>query len=58
MSIYTTDTCFGCHARIDRELGTYYCLQCIDRQTAEANAERQAFDDFHAYADKVAKITR
>lgn len=47
----------GCEARIPKgELGfAYYCEACIEKQLEAHRQERQAFDDFHKYADQIAK---
>lgn len=52
-----TATCFGCGDPVADEPGTYYCPACVVGQLAEAARERQAFDNFHAYADEVARRT-
>lgn len=51
MPIFTTDECFGCEAPIEPAAGNFYCGPCVVKQEAEEEAERKAFDQFHAFAD-------
>jgi hypothetical protein len=49
-------SCCGCGARVVPELpGVYYCDACVAEQLREHAAERRAFEEFHAFADAVAR---
>lgn len=54
----TTPICFGCGAPVEDAPGVYYCPACVRDQQERHAAEMRAFDDFHAFADRVAKVTR
>jgi hypothetical protein len=52
----TTVKCHGCDARLEANVpGLYYCADCVATQTEAQTQEREAFDAFHVYADKVAR---
>lgn len=50
--------CFGCDRTIPDEVGRYYCDTCLRAQLEDEKRERQAFEDYHAFADAVAKVTK
>lgn len=58
MTTFTTSTCFGCGAPVAEEGGNFYCAECIAKQAEAQQAEAEAFDAFHAFADRVAKVTK
>lgn len=58
MADFTTDKCFGCDAPLEPAPGNFYCDVCVAEQEAEAAAELEAFDAFHAWADGIARQTR
>ena len=52
---HDTIPCFGCATPIQAMPGNYYCGPCVAQQMAAQDAERVAFDAYHAYADRVAR---
>jgi hypothetical protein len=48
-------TCFGCGAQIEEAPGNYYCGPCVEAQTVAFEAEREAFEAYHRFADAVAR---
>jgi len=58
MTTYTVRECFGCGDELRGEPGVYYCDGCVAEQIAGQKVEAQAFEDFHSYADAVARVTR
>jgi Zn finger protein HypA/HybF involved in hydrogenase expression len=50
-----THPCFGCQTPIADEPGNAYCPECIAQQMREQGDELEAFDAYHAYADRIAR---
>lgn len=59
MPIFTVDECMtpDCEEPLTPEAGVFYCPKCIAEQEAEAAAMMQAFDDYHRWADALARGT-
>lgn len=49
---------FDCSAELLDIAGNYYCAAHIAEQQRAHAAELRAFDDFHAYADACARVSR
>jgi hypothetical protein len=58
VALFTVRECFGCGEELRGEPGVYYCDGCVAEQIAGQIAEREAFEAFHDYADRVARGTR
>lgn len=60
MTAFAPDVCCtdGCEAPLPGAPGVHYCEACVARQSRAHAAEREAFEDFHAFADAVARRGR
>jgi hypothetical protein len=48
--------CYTCGVRVEDAPGVVYCDACVAKQlAANGGTEREAFDGYHAWADRVAR---
>lgn len=45
----------ACTTDVEATPGNYYCASCVCEQMRAQRLERQAFEDYHAYADECAR---
>lgn len=57
MADFTVDECMtdGCATALVPTPGVFYCATCVAEQLREEAATAVAFDEYHAWADSIAR---